>query len=111
MLHFFLFRNFYGISVTFLITGWATSVGFVCFATELILGLLAYRFGQSNYSLKLKGFVWLSFLATGIYRLYDYLTVGLESDADIFKLFCVYLHFFIPILILIGILIHRKRNL
>lgn len=110
MLHFLLFRDLYGVPVTFLITGWATSVGFVCFITEFVFGLLAYCFGRADYSLKLKAFVWLLFLSVGVYRLHDYLTVGMESDADIFKLYGVYLHFLIPILILIGILIQRKKG-
>lgn len=103
MLHVALFHRFYGATLYTFILGWFSPFLFIIFALEPLAALGAFFFGKANCSNGLKVTMWAGMTFLGCYRLHDYLTVGLESDADMFKLFFVYLPFLISLFILIGV--------
>lgn len=100
----------HGLPLSYLIRGWLYSYGFAIFTIEIVVALFAYHFGTAKRPLRLKAAVGMVFAAWGIYMLSGYLVTGMKSDADILKPFAIYLLFLIPILILIGTLVHQKKG-
>ena len=97
-------------SPLFFLTGWATSYGFFTFSVELVTAFLAYCFGRAAWPSRLKAAAWLALSCLTSWRIYDLVTVGLRSDADIFKPYFAWLLFLSCVLIPLGDLVHRKKG-
>ena len=111
MLYWFFFDFLSGASPHhYLIVGWTYGYGSTIFLGELLILLFGYCLGRADYSPRLKASLWLAVAAFFSYRLYDLITVGLRSDADIFKPFFVWQLFLLVLLIPIGALVCHKKH-
>lgn len=87
-----------------------TSSGAVFLLGDIVAIFLGYCLGRADYAPRLKAALWLAAAAFFSYRLYDLVTVGLRSDADIFKPFFVWQLFLLALVMLIGALVCRKKH-
>ena len=81
-----------------------------CLLGDALAIFLAYCLGRADYAAKWKRLLWLAVTTLFIWRLYDFLTVGLRSDADIYKPFFVWQLFLMVLVIPTGAFMCRKRH-
>jgi hypothetical protein len=82
----------------------------VCLLGDALAIFLAYCLGRADYSQKWKAALWLAIAGFFVYCLYDFLTVGLRSDADIYKPFLVWQLFLMVLVIPIDAFMCRKKR-
>ena len=87
-----------------------TSNGAVFLLGDLAAIFFGFCLGRADYAPKWKAILWAAITFFFSYRLYDLVTVGLRSDADIYKPFFVWQLFLMVLVMLIGALVCHKKH-
>ena len=87
-----------------------TSSAAVFLLGDILSIFLGYFLGWANYSPKRKAALWVAIAACFSFQLYRLLSVGVVSDADIFKPFLTWYLFLMAVLFPIGMLTARKKR-